>query len=530
MSRTRNSGAGPQAQHRELPYADKPIASKNNPWSWLRTAAGKTASESKLLELARVSMLSLWSIPGPYTNEGLARSGRGAELCDLMVIFGDDVLLFSDKDCAFPQHPNTEIAWSRWYRRAIEKSARQLAGAAASVRRPGTRLFSEPACTSELPLRLPPPDRIRIHLIAVAHGSVPAAERYWEGYGGQPGSSGSLFFSSKLAGSDHRHQPFHVGWPIGREEFIHVLDDLTLPLLLKELDTVADLTDYLTKKERLLRTPGCDFVISGEEELLTMYLSTVPDGRTHQFPAIEEGAVVVLREGTWTAFRASPEYAARVAANSLSYLWDNLIEYQASHVIHGSTEEIFAGHGEPSAVTNERVLRAMASETRLSRRSLSATLREGRAVSSNQKRWMRTIAMPDRRRLYCFAFVPYFPQQQLHAEYRDYRQYLLYLYCRGALLKFERAKEIIGIAPDPYDSGIASVDFMFFNVRDSSISSDDRLELEKQLHKENIWNTTVLRARTFYDVTYPYSPTMLERIRHMGKRLVDKALRRGPRS
>ena len=528
--RTRDFGGGPKPQHRELPYADKPVPSNDNPWSWLRTAAGKTASESKLLELVRVSMLSLWSIPGPYTDEGLARSGRGAELCDLMVVFGDDVLLFSDKDCAFPQLTNIELAWSRWYRRAIEKSARQLAGAAASIRRQGTRLFSDPACTSELPLRMPPPDRIRIHLVAVAHGSVLAAERYWDAKGEKLGSAGSLFISSKLAGSDHRQQPFHVGWPIGREEFVHVLDDVTLPLLLSELDTVADLTDYLTKKERLLRTPACDFLVPGEEELLTMYLTTVPDGRTHHFPAIEEGAMVVLREGTWTAFRDSSEYVARIAANSVSYLWDNLIEYQASHVIHGSTEELFAGRSEPSSVTNERVLRAMASENRLSRRSLGGTMRQGRALSSNQKRWMRTIAMPDRGRLYCFVFVPYFPEQQSHPDYRDYRQYLLYLYCRGALLKFEAAKEIIGIAPDPYDSGIASVDFMMFDIHDSSISSDERLALEKALQKENIWNAGELRAGTFYDVTYPYSPTVVERLGHMGKRLAHKVLRRGPRS
>src|SRR6218665_2908114 len=143
MSNSRN---GMRPEHRELPYADTPTGSTQNPWAWLRTASGKTASESQLLQLARGSMLSLWSIPGPYTEEGLARCGAGTELCDLVVIFGDDVLLFSDKDCAFPEHANTKVAWSRWYRRAIEKSARQLAGAAASVRKRGTRLFSDATC------------------------------------------------------------------------------------------------------------------------------------------------------------------------------------------------------------------------------------------------------------------------------------------------------------------------------------------------------------------------------------------------
>lgn len=524
------SGAGVRLQHRELPYADQLHESTQNPWAWLRTAAGKTASESKLLQLARCSMLSLWSIPGPYTEEGLARCGAGTELCDLMVIFGDDVLLFSDKDCAFSEHPDAKVAWSRWYRRAIEKSARQLSGAAASVRRSGTRLFTDAACKSELPLRLPPAERMRIHRVAVAHGSVAATERHWEVYGGMRGSSGSLFLKSEIVGKHHYEQPFHIGWPIGRGEFVHVLDDYTLPLLLTELDTVADLTDYLTKKEQLLRTTGCDFLVPGEEELLTMYLSTVHEGRTHHFPAFEEGALVVLREGTWNEFRRSKAYAARADANALSYLWDNLIEYQASHIIHGSTEELFVGNGPPRPNSDERILRAMASESRLTRRSLGATLRQGRALSLNQKRWVRTIAMPDRRRLYCFVFLPYFPEQQSHSEYRNYRQYLLHLYCEGALLRFGDAREIIGIAPDPYGSGIASVDFMLFDVHDSSISAEDRIELEKQLRDENIWNASEVRARTFYDVTYPYSPTLVDRIGHIGKRLANKLLRRRPRS
>jgi hypothetical protein len=171
----------------------------------------------------------------------------------------------------------------------------------------------------------------------------------------------------------------------------------------------------------------------------------------------------------------------------------------------------------------------MASESRLARRSLGATLREGRSVSSKQQRWVCTIAKPDERRLYCFLFLPFFAGQQPHAEYRDYRQYLLHLYCEGGLLHFENAKQVIGIAPDPYDSGIASVDFMLFDVRDSSIGEKDREQLESQLRKENLWSASAVRARTFRDVTYPYAPTLTERIVRTGKRLAKNLVRRARR-
>ena len=40
--------------------------------------------------------------------------------------------------------------------------------------------------------------------------------------------------------------PFVVGDPSGA--FIHVLDDATLDIVMQELDTITDLTAYLSKK------------------------------------------------------------------------------------------------------------------------------------------------------------------------------------------------------------------------------------------------------------------------------------------
>lgn len=128
-------------------------------------------------------------------------------------------------------------------------------------------------------------------------------------------------------------------------------------------------------------------------------------------------------------------YQARAQTSSISYLLDNLIEYQTSHILHGSTQELFVAGGRvPSR--SERLLRVMASGDRVMWRSLAATLREGRVFGSQHKRWTRTIAVPAAHRLYCFVFLPYFSEQQTHADYRAYRQYLLYLYCRGPCSNF----------------------------------------------------------------------------------------------
>ena len=56
---------------------------------------GFTPTEMNLAALADKIFLNLWSCPNLFNNEG-------KELCDLLVICGDDILIFSDKNINWP--------------------------------------------------------------------------------------------------------------------------------------------------------------------------------------------------------------------------------------------------------------------------------------------------------------------------------------------------------------------------------------------------------------------------------------------
>jgi hypothetical protein len=71
------------------------------------------------VDLCEQSFLSLWSYPNLYRK-------AGKELTDLLVVFGDDVILFSGKSCAFPNTGGVDLDWRRWFRRSITKSAEQI--------------------------------------------------------------------------------------------------------------------------------------------------------------------------------------------------------------------------------------------------------------------------------------------------------------------------------------------------------------------------------------------------------------------
>jgi hypothetical protein len=124
-----------------------------------------TRSEEYLAHLCRRAFLSLWAHSNVYTDESKpVGNGVGRELCDLLVVFGNDVLVFSDKHNEFKSAASVEVAWNRWYRHAITKSVNQLHGARSWITRFPDRLYLDPKCNTKFPIVLPPADRINIHL------------------------------------------------------------------------------------------------------------------------------------------------------------------------------------------------------------------------------------------------------------------------------------------------------------------------------------------------------------------------------
>jgi hypothetical protein len=220
----------------------------------------------------------LWSYPSVFRDQKTGGKGDGKELCDLLVVFGSDVLIFSDKNCAFPDTGDPRLDWTRWFRKAIMGAAKQGWGAERWLRQHPDRLFLDRQCTQPFPLELPKADSIRVHHIVVAHS---VADRCAAFFGG--GSSGTLMFNSDLKGRDHYGDPstclpFQIGWLDSDRSFVHVLDDASLDILLSTRDTITDFIGYLCAKEELLRSyrdGRVRFPYAGEEELLANYLPTM---------------------------------------------------------------------------------------------------------------------------------------------------------------------------------------------------------------------------------------------------------------
>jgi hypothetical protein len=217
----------------------------------VQRADGVTNAERYLKRLCDKTFLSLWSYPGIYRDQGRSGKGDGKEVCDLLVAFENDIIIFSDKHFQFPKSANVELEWCRWFRRAVLESANQVWGAERWIKSHPDRLFLDRACSEAFPLNLPDVATTKFHRVVVAHNG---SQRCREELGG----SGSLMLIPRLIGPMHFDPrnggliPFAIGQIDPAKGYVHVLDDMTLDILLGKLDTIRDFVNYLAKKEKFV--------------------------------------------------------------------------------------------------------------------------------------------------------------------------------------------------------------------------------------------------------------------------------------
>ena len=347
-----------------------------------------TPSEELVASLCQRSFLTLWSEANPR--------GRSAkELCDVLVVCGDDIVLFSVKDIALKDTGNITLDWERWRRKAIDDSVKQLYGAerALSTLSRITRSDGTPG------MALPAVANRRIHRVAVALG----------GRGAVP----------------YLHGEFGKG-------FVHVLDDVALPLVLGELDTISDFLHYLNTKEALLANGVATLMEGQEEDLLAFYI--------HQGRDFPEGHdMMVIGNDLWDALIKKPEWKARKDADRQSYLWDGLIETLQS------LNDQDALPPTDALDTLESALRAMARETRFCRRMLAQGFDEFMKAAAAVK--IRSRIMPslsDTR--YVFLATP-------RDANREDRRRELVLRCFVARGMMECGDTVVGVATERYEKG-----------------------------------------------------------------------------
>jgi hypothetical protein len=336
----------------------------------LSSADGVNESERLLMRLCRKSFLSLWAHANLHTAQDM-RYGKGSakEFADVLVVFGNDVIIFSDKHIEFRQDRGLEVAWPRWFKRAIVESAKQLHGAMSWLRRFPDRIFLDAACTRPLPVALPSPDVARYHLVAVTRGSREACLKLF------PGSFGTLQIDTSIEGRTHEQWLFTIGVLDRSKHFVHVLDEFSLEVVMDEMDTITDFVQYLNARESFLCPADIIVRAAGEEQLVAAYISNGDDSK-HPFLPDAVGpkmpGLVIFDESHYPGLIRRPEYREKRRQDRRSRGWDDLIE---RFIRLGDPNLVHPGFEQPNYET-EKALRIMATESRFRRHLLIESLGE----------------------------------------------------------------------------------------------------------------------------------------------------------
>lgn len=413
-----------------------------------------TESEAVLARLADRSFLSLWAYPNVFKEVN-------RELTDLLVVFGDDVILFSDKSCAYGD-AEEPTAWRRWYKKAIAKSARQVQQAEHWIRTRPNQVFLDVHCTVPLPVALPPPDRVRVHRVCVATGA--AARRLAET--GRP----SLAIDLTVVGHDER---MRIGAVEEAGGWLHVFDESSLDTVFGELDTAPDFLAYLTAKEAL--ASGGQW--RGAESELDVLASYIWNNRGFR----EETEPYVFKPDLWTLVTRHRNFQNGKAANRVSIFWDGLIERVTGLYVARQLE-----FGNDVALDQyERLMRRMAAEGRFHRRLLSQMILQ--RASRARHGWVPSLLpSSDPTTLYVLLIGPGPGAGEPPDDYRRRRVQELHLRCYAAKAVRPEIIHFVGLGLDARGVAPSSEDFLYLDT--TEWAERDRAEAVKIQARTEFWD------------------------------------------
>lgn len=399
-----------------------------------KKSQGLTPSEAILSDLCEKSFLSLWTYPNLYRK-------AGKELADLIVVFGNDILIFSDKSIAYPSTSDPALNWSRWFRAAIKESAEQIWKAENCIRKNPTQIFLDSKATQPLPLQLPAAADLRFYAICVVSGVSERCIELTE----RPTLAVNLDVVD--AGT-----PFTVGRITNQRNWVHVFDEITINRLLPALSTTKDFVAYLDAKERLLGE-GLFTAADNELDILGYYL-----WHNREFPA--QNQPFRLDPNLWNTVCTSPQFRRGMQENRVSIFWDHLIEYLTNHYLNETLE-----FGNELAMSEWEILvRLMASETRFYRRVLSEQIIQRiESVRAGEQQKIGTLLPSGNPLVQYVMLIGPGSSEQDHAAYREDRAKELKLRCVAAKAAKPESRYFIGIALDGKKAG-GSEDFIFIDT------------------------------------------------------------------
>ncbi|QXU43471.1 hypothetical protein [Pedobacter sp. D749] len=275
------------------------------------------AGEQAVNTLAFDTYLKYWCYPGPKDESNFDK-----EICDLLILFQDNLILISVKNYAFKGN------YSRYFRSTLDKATAQLAGAERRLQDNSRPLVFRHADLGEI--GFDPADYPNIHRIIVNHDIAP------------------MFYpASRLTSAGN---------------FVHIFNWDAFLGVVRELDTIPDFIQYLRERELIFGgkqvtimqgdeadweievhrsfmeyntefvAPDSHFLlISGRElDLMADYLWNNRKFNSNLYNPVYQGASFEF-DGKYKRYLDQKEVQAKKQADRLSYFVDEFVKREVMY-------------------------------------------------------------------------------------------------------------------------------------------------------------------------------------------------------
>lgn len=180
----------------------------------INKSKGITPTERFLANLAEKTFLNLWSYPNVFKEQK-----GGKELSDLLVVFNNHIIIFSDKSIEFKNKNGINEDWKKWAKKAILESSNQIFGAERWIKRFPDRIYLDAKGEEKFPFLLPKNEDMIIHRIVLASFSGNELKEHI-------GNSGAFTINPSIIGEEnHLNTPFTVGQINEEKGFVHIMNE-----------------------------------------------------------------------------------------------------------------------------------------------------------------------------------------------------------------------------------------------------------------------------------------------------------------
>ena len=455
-----------------------------------KKSSGVTDTERLLADFCERTFLKLWSYPNPYKDDG-------HELCDLLAVFGEYVFIFFDRENQLQETPDkdSQVLWDRWKRNVVDRQVKTAHGAERYIRS-GRPIFLDAKGAIPFPLTVDPANAV-VHKVIVAHGALEGCKL---------DSAQNVYGSLAIAYCDSEGgstRPFQI--EIDKRNPVHIFDTHNLPIVLSELDTVQDFSEYLDEKLRAVAKFD-SIAYCGEEDLLGHYLLNYDKATRRHIIGTNRNDIngVMIGEGEWHDFIETDVYKNTKNEDRISYFWDELIQRTCQNALSGTLG------GNSDLLRGKSAIFEMVREPRFLRRTLAEKIRLAIInFPDHPSQLTRQVTLlPSFRTDVSYVFFQLRVPDTIRKEpdYLGMRRALLEFACGAARNKFPHLTKVIGIGMDApkFDGGTNSEDFILLPCE--TWNEDARAYYEEQNQEWNFFGTPHLQVRNI-QVTRFVPPT-----------------------